>query len=86
MGTIINYLMMHCSPYFILLIGTTSCNMVCLCVSACLAADLHFQFGDSALQAKELLLEGGLFSLEGGDLLLDAAVFGLLEVEVALPA
>ena len=60
--------------------------MACLCISASLAADLHFQFGDSALEAEELLLESGLFSLEGSDLLLDAAVFGLLEVAVALPA
>ena len=46
---------------------------------------MHFEFGDPALESEELLLEGGLLAFEGSDLLLDAAVFGLLEVEVALP-
>jgi hypothetical protein len=53
--------------------------------SVSFGADLHFEFGDPALESEELLLEGGLLAFEGSDLLLDAAVFGLLEVEVALP-
>ena len=53
--------------------------------SVSLGADLHFQFGDPALQAEELLLKRGLLALERSDLLLDAAVFRLLEVEMPLP-
>ena len=53
--------------------------------SLALAAHLHLEFGDSALQAQELLLQGGLLPLEGGDLLLDAAVLSLLEIEVSFP-
>ena len=50
-----------------------------------LAADLHFQLGDSPLEAEELLLEGCFFAFERGDLLLDPAVLGLLEVKMSFP-
>ena len=54
-------------------------------VSVGLAADLHFELGDSSLQSQQLLLQGCFLSLEGGDLLLDSAVFGLLEIKVPFP-
>ena len=54
-------------------------------VSVGLAADLHLKFGDSPLKTEQLLLKSSLFALERGDLLLNATVFGLLEIEVALP-
>ena len=46
---------------------------------------LHFEFGDSTLEAEELLLQGSFLSLQGGDLLLDATIFGFLEVKVSFP-
>jgi hypothetical protein len=46
---------------------------------------LHLEFGDSPLQAEELLLECSFFSLQRGDLLLDAAVLSLLEIEMSFP-
>ena len=49
------------------------------------ATHLHLEFGDSALQSQQLLLESSFFSLKRSDLLLDATVLGLLEVEVSFP-
>ena len=48
-------------------------------------ADLHLQFSDPPLQAKQLLLQCGLFSLQRGDLLLYSAILRFLEVEMPLP-
>lgn len=50
-----------------------------------LAADLHFEFGNAALESEQLLLKCGLLALEGRDLLLDPAVLSLLEIEMSFP-
>lgn len=49
------------------------------------ASHLHFEFCDSPLESKELLLEGSLFALQGSDLLLYSAVFCFLEIKMPLP-
>ena len=49
------------------------------------AADLHFELGDSPLQAKKLLLEGSLFSLQRSYLLLNSTILGFLEIKMPLP-
>ena len=50
-----------------------------------LASDLHLQFGNSSLQAKQLLLECCFLSLKRSNLLLYPAVLGLLEIKMPLP-
>lgn len=49
------------------------------------AADLHFELGDSPLQAKKLLLEGSLLSFQSSDLLLNTTVLSFLEIKMPLP-
>ena len=54
-------------------------------LSMSLASDLHLQFGNSPLQAKQLLLECCFLSLKRSNLLLYPAVLGLLEIKMPLP-
>ena len=53
--------------------------------SLAFTSDLHFEFCDSPLQAKELLLKSSLFPFQGCYLLLDAAVFCLLKIKMPFP-
>jgi len=53
-------------------------------VSSSIRTDLLLNLLDPALQAQDLLLQGGLLTLQGGDLLLETGIVRLLLGEVSL--
>ena len=53
--------------------------------SLAFTSDLHFEFCDSPLEAKQLLLQRSLLPFQGRDLLLNSTVFCLLKIKMPFP-